>query len=113
MYLSREDTQKLIDRNLKEIETAYGSHARLLAAELLTLEKSLHTAEKETRYIKLTEWNLYHPSPSVSALRNYINERHKNGFDKVLEREGKLWYIDENKYFEWKKSRFRNAAKSA
>lgn len=113
MYLSKEETQKLIDRNLKEIEIAYGSNARLLAAELLTLERNLHTAEKETRYIPVPDWNMYHASPTVSAIRNYINNRHKNGFNKVLKRDGKLWYIDENKFFEWKKARFRDTEKTA
>lgn len=113
MYLSKEETQKLIDRNLKELAINYGEHARLLAAETLTLEKSLHKTEKETRYIPVPDWNMYHASPTVSAIRNYINKRNKNGFDKVLKRDGKLWYIDENKFFEWKKARFRETEKTA
>ena len=113
MYLTKEETQKLIDRNLKELEITYGAHAKLLAAEILTLEKRLHCSEKETRYIPVPDWNMYHANPTVSAIRNYINNRRNNGFDSVLKRDGKLWYIDENKFFEWKKARFRKSEKTA
>lgn len=74
--------------------------------EILTLERSLNEAKPKTRYIQPTDWNDYHEKPTLSALRNLIARRKTNGFDKVLKRDGKLWYIDEQKYFEWKENRF-------
>lgn len=80
--------------------------AKIATLEILTLERSLNEAKPQTRFIQPVDWNKYHDKPTLSALRNLINRRKENGFEKVLKRDGKLWYINEQKYFEWKENRF-------
>lgn len=80
--------------------------AKIAVLEILTFERSLNEAKPQTRYIQPVDWNKHHNKPTLSALRNLINRRKENGFEKVLKRDGKLWYINEQKYFEWKENRF-------
>lgn len=80
--------------------------------EILTLERSLTETKPKTRFIQPVDWKNYHDKPTLSALRNLIARRKENGFERVLKRDGKLWYIDEQKYFEWKENRFGKTEES-
>ncbi|MBQ6515748.1 hypothetical protein IJI31_01055 [bacterium] len=102
--LSEEDANSLINDKLKEILDSYGKKAYLLTQEILLLSKTLDK-EQQSRMIYLSEWNNYHSRPTVSAMRNLINRRNENGFNEVVSKDGKLWMIDEQKYFEWRKNR--------
>lgn len=104
--LTKEETQLLIDEKIESVEKDFGSRAKIAVLEILTLERSLTETKPKTRFIQPTDWNNYHAKPTLSALRNLISRRKTNGFDRVLKRDGKLWYIDEQKYFEWKENRF-------
>lgn len=55
----------------------------------------------KTRYIPVPEWPNYHPYPTIAGLRNFINKKDTNGFDKVVKRVGKRVLIDEAAFFEW------------
>ncbi len=56
---------------------------------------------EKTKYIPVSQWDNYHPWPTVAGLRKLIKKSKKNGFDKVIVKvEGRL-LIDENIFFEW------------
>lgn len=106
MQLTSDEIKEVVKAKLDYIKGSYGTPAYLIVKEILDLKSRL-SGSQTTRYIPVPQWNQYHKSPTVSAIRNYINNRHNNGFDKVLKRDGKLWYIDEQKYFEWKEEKFK------
>lgn len=106
MQLTTDEIKEVIETRLNHLKVIHGTPAYLMAKELLDLQTRLYDTQT-TKYIPVPQWNEYHKSPTVSAIRNYINNRHNNGFDKVLKRDGKLWYIDERKFFEWKEERFK------
>lgn len=106
MQLTTDEIKEVIKTKLDYLKDSCGLPAYLVGKELLDLQSRLYDTQT-TRYIPVPQWNLYHKNPTVSAIRNYINNRHNNGFNEVLKRDGKLWYIDEKKFFEWKENRFK------
>lgn len=104
--LTSEEKKELIEEKIKAMEKLYGKAAKILTLEIINLTNDLNE-KTQTRYIALPDWNLYHRKPTVSAIRNYITQRKTNGFDDVLRKDGKLWYIDEAKFFEWKENRLK------
>lgn len=102
--LSVEDTNELIEERKKEMLDTYGRKAYMLMSEILMLNNSLHESP-QTRMIYLSEWDKYHTKPTIKAMRNLIARRKENGFDEVVSKDGKLWLIDEQKYFRWRKKR--------
>lgn len=105
--LSAEETNELIEERKKEMLDSYGRKAYMLMSEILFLQGSLQE-QKTSRMIYLSEWDKYHTKPTISAMRNLICRRKENGFDAVVSKDGKLWLIDEQKYFEWRKRRSEN-----
>lgn len=102
--LTIEDTNSLIENRMKEMLDTYGKKAYLLAQEILMLQKSI-SQEKPTRMIYLSEWGKYYSRPTVSAMRNLIARRSDNGFNKVCQKDGKLWLINEQAYLAWRDQR--------
>ena len=100
MQITVDETNSLIEEKMQQMQEKFGDKARLLMLEILMLKNSLYD-QLVTRYIPVPEWNEYHSYPSVSALRNYIANATKNGFEKVFFRKGKRIFIDEAKFFEW------------
>lgn len=100
MQLTKEETKELIELKLNDLEKTFGKPARLIALEILTLAKN---REEQTRYIEVTQWNIYHPYPSVSGLRNKINRSKQNGFEEfnVVHRQDGRVFINERNYFKW------------
>ena len=100
MQLTKEEAKELIELKLNDLEKTFGKPARLIALEILTLANN---PKKQTRYIEVTQWNIYHPYPSVSGLRNKINRSKYNGFDEynVVHRQDGRVFINENNYFKW------------
>lgn len=103
--LTTEETRQIIEERKKDMLENYGKKAYMLMSEILMLEQSLLNKPKESRLIYLAEWNVYHTRPTISAMRNLIAKRHENGFDEVCQKDGKLWLIDEQKYFKWREQR--------
>ena len=103
--LTAEDTNNIIEERMKEMLDTYGRKAYMLMSEILMLKNSLQQ-QVTTRLIYLSEWDKYHSKPTISAMRNLINRRKENGMEEygVLSKDRKLWLIDEQKFFEWRKS---------
>ena len=108
MQLTAEEVQEIIDQRIAEAEKTYGKPVKLLILELLSLQKK---TEETTRYIEVAQWNMYYPHPTVSGMRNKINNAAKNGFDEynVVHRQGKRVYINEKQYWKWFKEYKQNA----
>ena len=61
-----------------------------------------------SRLIPVTKWNQFHAWPPLGGLRHLIAERETNGFKDVLLRPTRVWLIDEDKFFEWMKTKGYN-----
>jgi len=107
MQLTQEEVQEIIEQRIAEAEKIYGKPVKLLILELLSLQKK---SEEATRYIEVAQWNMYYSSPTVSAMRNKINNAAKNGFNEynVVHRQGKRVYINEKQYWKWFKEYKQN-----
>jgi hypothetical protein len=57
--------------------------------------------ESPTRMIPLTQWNKYHPWPSLGGLRNLVFHSSDNGFEQAVRRVGGRILIDEVEFFKW------------
>jgi len=99
--------EEIIEERKKEMLNTFGKKAYLLMSEILILQDKIRK-KTESRKIYLTEWNKYYSKPTVKALRNLISRRYENGFNDVVSKDGKLWLIDEQKYFEWREKRNGN-----
>lgn len=101
MQLTNDEVQEIIDQRIAEAEKTYGKPAKLLILEIISLQKQL--IEEQTRYIEVAKWDLYYPSPTISAMRNRVNNAAKNGFDEynVVHRQGGRVYINEKQYWKW------------
>lgn len=112
MELSKTDREELIKEKITQIDKQYGKSAKLLVLEIINLQKDL--VECPSRRIPLPDFNLYHRKPTVSAIRNYIANRQNNGLEKsgALIKQGKLWELDENKFFKWYENRGLSKIKS-
>lgn len=53
------------------------------------------------RLIPVTQWGEHFSWPTESALRSYIFNGHKNGFDRVVRRVGRRVLIDVQAFFLW------------
>lgn len=62
--------------------------------------KGEHEEDKK-RLIPLVKWNDFHPFPTVSQLRWYRYNGHKNGFNKCLRKMGRRLFIVEDELFKW------------
>ena len=105
MELEKQQIETMISNKIKFGKKKFGSEFELFAVELLGLHKLLMPEpEEKSREIPLADWNLYHPDPSVPALRMLKFRSAENGFDKfsVIKRRGKRVLIDETAYFKWK-----------
>lgn len=111
MQLTTDETKELIQLKLSDIESKYGKPVRLQVLEIMNLAESISN-KTTTRYIPLADWNKYYPEPSISALRNYVARRYENGFNDVLERNGKKWYINEAAFFKWRQKKFKESKES-
>lgn len=111
MNLDKQEIQDAIDKEISQAEKIYGKDVKFTLLNIIGLIKMLapeKTEEKPSRLIPLSEWKNYHSYPTVGALRQYYNRKETNGFDYCIvyggERGTRL-LIDENKFFEWLKSR--------
>ena len=59
------------------------------------------SAQPTPRLIPVTDWNSYHPWPTVAGLRHLIFFGKSNGFDEVVRRIGRRVLIDEAAFFAW------------
>ncbi len=53
------------------------------------------------RLIPVSRWNHFHPWPTQAGLRYLIFHANKNGFHKVVRRNGRRVLIDEQAFFKW------------
>ncbi len=58
-------------------------------------------AHSSPRLIPATDWNKYHPYPSIAGLRHLIFHGKANGFDRVVRRIGRRVLISEKDFFLW------------
>lgn len=110
MNLQKEEIEEMISEKIAQGVEKYGKSFKLYSFELIKLIKSLNTATTHptSRIIPLSEWDNYHPYPTVPALRQYYFKRQTNGFDSVVVHGGNNGgriLIDEAKFFDWLKSR--------
>lgn len=106
MQIDKTEIENIIKLKTDEAQKKFGAEFKITLIEILSLEKMLAPkaeSEEKNRLIPLTKWNQYHPDPTVSALRNLVFNKDKNGFDKVIERRGCRVLINEQEYFEWRK----------
>lgn len=112
MQTNKEEIQEIIKQELQAAEKKFGRDVKTTLLKIIALEKMLNPApkeEREPRLIPLSKWNDYHEYPTVGALRQYKHYNTDNFCD-VLEAggiNGGRILINENKYFEWQKSRKR------
>lgn len=106
MQLDKNEIQDLIDLKIENGIKKYGKDFKYFILEIISLEKMLNPVEtkSESRLIPLVKWNEFHPDPSPKALRMLVFRKDENGFDEVIERRGKRVLINEDKYFEWRKT---------
>lgn len=57
--------------------------------------------QAESRMIPLSQWNKFHPWPSVPALRWIRFHGESNGFNRCVLKVGKRVLVDEAKFFQW------------
>lgn len=99
---TKEEIRELLDFRLKQAEEMYGLPCKYHIIEMLALMKELYNQES-TRYILITEWNMYHTYPTVSGLRNLVDKADKNGFNEynVVHRRNGRVFINEQNYLKW------------
>lgn len=111
--MNKDDLQAAIDLEIADGEKQYGFDFKIRVIKILSLEKLLHpdNAEKKSRLIPLSEWNNYHPYPTVGTLYQFNFKRKTNGFDYCTEKggvKGSRILINEDKFWEWHKNRNAN-----
>lgn len=99
MQLSKDLLQEVFKEKLKEFEKKYGKNATNDLYNIVALNDQINKTEK-SRVIALSEWNLYHPAPSVNAIRHYINDK-KEGLENVMTRIGSRIFLKEAEFIEW------------
>jgi hypothetical protein len=62
---------------------------------------STESQTQQGRLIPLAKWDIYHPFPTVPALRWMRFNGDKNGFNGCILKVGKRVLIDEAKFFQW------------
>lgn len=67
--------------------------------------------EPQRRLIPITRWQDLYDWPSEAALRSYVFNAHRNGFDKVVHRVGRRVLIDEDAFHLWARRRGRTSAR--
>ena len=103
MQLAKQQIESMIAEKIKTGKKKFGNEFEFLVIEILGLQKLLAPEpEEKEREIPLTQWNEYHPDPTVPALRMLVFRQHENGFDEVITRRGKRILIKEKAYFQWK-----------
>lgn len=60
----------------------------------------MQSAKPETRLIPLTQWEKFHPWPTVGGLRHLAFNRDKNGFGPAFVKIGRKLLVDEARFFE-------------
>lgn len=67
------------------------------------MQKTPDTNSIKRRLIPLSEWDEFHPWPTVASLRFYHYHGATNGFVKhgVIKRVGRRLLVDEEAFFRW------------
>ena len=111
MLYTKEELEEAIQYKIEESQKRFGKEFKFALMDIYALLQQMNPAqpqEKRTMLIELSKWNEHHPYPTVGALRQYVNRRYQNGFDKVIEyggENGGRILIKEDAFFEWQASR--------
>lgn len=104
MEINKDEIQEIINNKIKDGTKKYGKDFRYFILEILSLEKMLNPAVKESRLIPLAKWNDYHDYPKVSSLRQ-LHFHNTDDFNKCVVQNGKRVLLDENEVLKWLRNR--------
>lgn len=104
MNLDKQEIQEIINNKIKDGTKKYGKDFKYFILEILSLEKMLNPAVKESRLIPLAKWNDYHDYPKVGSLRQF-HFYNTDNFNKCVVQNGKRVLLDENEVLNWLRNR--------
>lgn len=104
MEINKQEIQEIINNKIKDGTKKYGKDFKYFILEILSLEKMLTPAVKESRLIPLAKWNDYHDYPKVSSLRQ-LHFHNTDDFNKCVVQNGKRVLLDENEVLNWLRNR--------